>query len=73
VSRPSVKVTVTVNRTFYAHRPGDVVTFTWPELGIAGMVMRIARADFGQLHAGAITMDLIRDVFDVRIGAFPAP
>jgi len=71
VSKPAVKATVTVNRTFYAHRPGDVVTFTWPELGIVKMVMRIARIDLGQLHDGRIVLDMIRDVFDVSIGAFP--
>jgi len=73
VSRPIVKATVTVNRTFYEHRPGGVVTFTWPELGIDHMVMRIARIDLGQLHDGRIVLDLIRDVFDVSVGAFPVP
>lgn len=70
VGRPMVRATVTVNRSFYAHRPGDVVRLTWPELGISGMVMRIASIDLGQLHQGKITMSLMRDVFDVKIGAF---
>jgi hypothetical protein len=73
VSRPLVKVTVRVNRSFYAKRPGDVVTFTWPQLGVSGMVMRIARVNRGRPGASHITMDLIRDVFDVTVGAFPAP
>jgi Putative phage tail protein len=70
VSRPIAKATMIVNRSFYAHRPGDVVTLTWPELGISKMVMRIARVNLGQHHAGQITLDLIRDVFDVGVGAF---
>jgi hypothetical protein len=73
VSRPMVKATITVNRTFNAHRPGDVVTWTWPELAIDHMIMRIARVNFGQLHDGAITLDLIRDAFDASLGAFPIP
>ncbi|HEU4727696.1 MAG TPA: phage tail protein [Kofleriaceae bacterium] len=73
VSRPIVKATVVVNRSFYLKRPGDVVTLTWPQLGISGMVMRIVRVDLGQLHDGKITLDMIRDVFDVTVGAFPAP
>lgn len=72
-SRPMVKVTVVVDRRFYLARPGSVYTFTWPELGVDHMVMRVTHVDFGQLHNGAITLSMIRDVFDVSIGAFPAP
>jgi len=71
VSRPSVQATVTVNREFYACRPGDVVTLTWPESQIDHMVMRIVHVDLGELHAGKIGLSLIRDVFDVDVGAFP--
>jgi len=70
VGRPMVRATVTVSRAFYAHRPGDVVTLTWPELGVSGMVMRIAAIDFGLLRNGKIKMSLMRDVFDVKAGAF---
>lgn len=73
VSRPMVKSTITVNRSFYQKRPGDVVTLTWPELGIDHMVMRIASIDFGQLHDNKITINMLRDVFDVSVGAFPPP
>lgn len=71
--RPMVKASMTVSRAFYAHRPGDVVTLTWPDLGISKMVMRIAGIDFGQLHDPAITVQLMRDVFDIRVGSFPYP
>lgn len=70
VGRPMVRATVVVNRSFYAKRPGDVVTLTRPELGIDKMIMRIASIDFGQLHSGKIKMQLMRDVFDVKVGAF---
>lgn len=72
-SRPITKATVIVNRSFYAKRPGDVVTLTWPELGIDHMIMRIVKIDLGQLHAGQIKIDMIRDIFDVKIGAFAVP
>lgn len=71
VSRPVVKATVIVNRAFYQARPGSVYTLTWPELNVGGMVMRVARVDLGALHSGQITLDLIRDVFDNSLGAFP--
>lgn len=70
VGRPMVRATVTVDRSFYNKRPGDVVTLTWPELGINKMVMRIAAIDFGQLHNSKIKMSLMRDIFDVKVGAF---
>lgn len=71
-SRPMVKATVTVNRNFYETRPGAVVTLTWPELGVSKMVMRVARVDLGQLHDGRITLDMIRDIFDTGLAAFPS-
>jgi len=70
VSRPIAKASVIVNRSFYAKRPGDVVTLTWPEIGVDHMIMRVVRVDFGQLHDGRIKIDIIRDVFDVQLGAF---
>lgn len=70
VGRPLVRAQVTVNRSFYAKRPGDVVTLTWPDLGIDKMIMRIVSIDFGQLHDGKIKMNLMRDIFDVKVGAF---
>jgi hypothetical protein len=73
VSRPMVKATVVVNRQFHDKVPGDVVTFTWPKLNIDRMVMRIVSIDLGQLHSNQITLNLMRDVFDVSNGAFPAP
>lgn len=70
VGRPMVRATVTVNRSFYAKRPGDVVTLTWPDLGISKMIMRIAAIDLGTPHSSKIQMSLMRDIFDVKVGAF---
>ncbi len=72
-SRPMARVTVQVNRTLYAKRPGDVVTLTYPPLGISGMILRIATVDLGQLHDGKITLNMVRDVFDQKLGAYPVP
>lgn len=71
VSRPIVKATVKVTRTFHGKRPGDVVTLTWPELSISKMPMRIARVNRGRPGASAITLDMIRDVSSATVGAFP--
>jgi Putative phage tail protein len=73
LSHPLVTATVIVNRSFHTARPGSVYTLTWPEPPIRNMVMRVVRVDLGQLHKGEITLDLIRDIFDVQLGAFPVP
>jgi Putative phage tail protein len=63
VSRPIVRASVMVDRSFYTKRIGDVVTLTWPELGVSKMPMRIARINFGRPGASRIAMDLISDIF----------
>lgn len=73
VARPLVKATVKVDRSLYQLRLGDVVTLTWPELGVNRMRMRIARLNRGKPGASTITLDLLRDQFDVSTGAFPPP
>lgn len=73
VSRPQVKATVIADQSFYGARPGSVYTFTWPKLGIDKMVMRVARVNFGTRDNPGITLDLIRDIFDVSLGAYPIP
>jgi hypothetical protein len=72
-SRPLAKATAIVTRSFYAARPLSVYTLTWPKLGINKMIMRVTRVDLGKLRDGRITLDLVRDVFDVNLGAFPVP
>lgn len=71
VARPIVKATLRVDRSFYLKRPGDVVTLTWPELGIDRMVMRVARVNLGRPGASQITLDLISDQTGVAMAAFP--
>lgn len=71
LSVPQVKITVECNRSFYTARPGQVFTFTWPELGVATMVMRVVTVNLGQLHSSKITMQLMRDIYDQSLGAFP--
>jgi len=71
VSKPVVKATLTTDRSFYQKRPGDVITQSFPELGIVKMPMRIARVDLGQLHNNEIVLDVLRDAFGVMEGAYP--
>jgi hypothetical protein len=52
-----------VNRTAWALGPGDVFRFSWSELGVADVVMRIAAVSGGTLTDGAITIEAAEDVF----------
>jgi hypothetical protein len=45
--------------------PGDVVSLSWPEYGISGVVMRVANVSRGTLANGAIKLDLLQDFFYV--------
>ena len=62
-SRPIAKCSAIVNREFYNVCPGDVVSVTWPEANISGMMFRVAAVDRGTLANGAIRLDLIQDYF----------
>lgn len=73
VSHQLAKCQLSVNRTLSSLRPGDVVTLTWPELGISGMIFRILSVDIGKLDDGKIGLGMLRDVFDVGVGAYPVP
>lgn len=57
------KVRFKVNRTAYALRPGSVLRFSWPKLGIVDMPLRVGRIDYGTLIDGVITIDALEDVF----------
>lgn len=57
------KVRFTVNRTAYALRPGSVVRWSWPKLGIIDMPLRIGRIDYGTLTSAQITIEALEDVF----------
>ena len=57
------KVRFTTNRSAYALRPGSVIRWSWPKLGIVDMALRIGRIDYGSLTAGRITIEAVEDVF----------
>jgi len=57
------KVRFTTDRTAYALRPGSVIRWSWPKLGIVDMPLRIGRIDYGSLTAGQITIDAVEDIF----------
>jgi hypothetical protein len=63
LTQPLAILKLVVNRESFDIKPGGVFKFTWPDLGIVEMVMRIATMDFGTLTDGEITVDAVEDVF----------
>lgn len=49
---------------------GDVVSLSWPVLGIEKQVMRVTSVDLGRLGDGAIRLTLVQDVFGVFASIF---
>lgn len=64
-SRPLMKCSAIVNRTFYAVNPGDCVMLSWPEWGISNVVFRVANVSRGTLEDGRVKLDLIQDYYFV--------
>lgn len=73
LSRPTAKVRLIVNRSFYNTNPGDVISFTNTALGISLMAIRITKVDMGRLDKGEIELNGVEDVYTFEDPAFAAP
>ncbi len=63
LTQPLARLKLIANRESFDLKPGGVFKFTWPDLGIVEMVMRITTMDFGTLTDGEVTIDAVEDVF----------
>jgi len=63
LSQPLASVKLTLNRTASKLSIGDVFLWNWPDLGIEGMILRVASVAYGSLDAGTITLECIEDLF----------
>lgn len=65
-SYPLFSAEITADRSMSTLRPGSVVRFSWPEDGIEGLVMRVAKVDYGKPGAGAIKLSVTEDIFGLQ-------
>lgn len=72
-SRPLAKATLIVDRTFYAINPGDVIAWSNTALGIVKLAMRVTKVDIGQLEENKITLQVVEDIFNYKVGSSGAP
>lgn len=73
LSVPLFKASLEVNRAGAQLRPGDPFILSWPDYGIAQVVMRVQRFNFGELIDGRIVLDCVQDEFAVNQTVFAAP
>ncbi|MEK9646190.1 MAG: phage tail protein, partial [Alphaproteobacteria bacterium] len=64
LSRPIMKLELSVNRTGVTLRPGDAFRFQWSAWGIDA-VFRVMEPKFGSLTDGAVTFAAVQDRFSV--------
>lgn len=72
-SRPMMKLSALVDRSFYRVSVGDVVKVNWTKPDIAGVIFRVAAVDHGTITDGVIRLDLIQDAYYVWRGRPPRP
>lgn len=73
LSVPLFKATLEVNRRAAQLRPGEPFIMSWPEYGIAQVVMRVQRFNLGELIDGRIVIDCVQDEFATDLTVFAAP
>jgi hypothetical protein len=72
-STPLAQVQLTVNREGWAVNPGEAIVFEWPEYGITQMVLRILKADYGEVLSGQIKFTCVEDVFGLPAATYMEP
>jgi hypothetical protein len=73
LSLPLAKVSLTTNRVAHSVLPGHIALWDWPDLGIQGMRLRIAKVGYGDLLNGEITLSAVQDVFGLPDTTYSQP
>lgn len=72
LSTPLARARFSANRKGYAVLPGDVIRMAWPKLGIASIVLRVARMTQGSLTDGTVEIEGVEDVFGLGASSYVA-
>ncbi len=70
---PLCSATLSLKRKGWDLVPGEVIAWTWPELGINRLPMRILAVDYGKPGSSKITLSLLEDIFAVTTGSYGSP
>lgn len=64
---------IEVDRSQWRVRPGDVRRFSWPQDGIAEMVLRVMAVDYGKPKDRVIKLSVVEDIFALEQTAYGSP
>ena len=64
------QATLIANRQASNLNIGDVFKFTWPELGVAQLVMRVVRVSYGTLTDGRVRIECVEDIFGLPSASY---
>lgn len=67
------RVRFVATRAAYGLLPGDVIRFSWPKLGVASMVLRIGKVNYGSLTDGKIEIEAVEDTFGLPAASYINP
>lgn len=73
LSVPLAKATLVANRKAASLNIGDAFKLTWPELGIAQLVMRVVRISYGTLTDGRVRIECVEDIFGLPSATYVSP
>jgi hypothetical protein len=75
LSRPLIKLNLTVSRKASRLRPADVFKLSWNdfEIGITNQVFRVAKIRYGNLSNSGMEIEAIEDVFSIEKSIYGAP
>ncbi|OVZ59173.1 hypothetical protein CDO44_13490 [Pigmentiphaga sp. NML080357] len=73
LSSTLAKVTLVANRTAASLNIGDVFRFSWPELRIEQLILRVAQISYGTLADGRVRITCVEDVFGLPDAVYLAP
>jgi hypothetical protein len=73
LSVPLAHVQFTVNRTAYGIMPGDVIEFSWADVGVISMSIRVQQVNYGTSTDLAMTIHGIQEVSDIGNTEFVIP
>lgn len=73
LSVPIFQMTIEMNRSGFAHKPGDVIKISWPEYGLVQAVVRIQKIDKGELLNNRIVLEVVQDIFSISTTVYAAP
>jgi hypothetical protein len=69
-SFPLAKATVTLDRSYWDLKPGQVVRFSDANLGLTDLPMRVTVVNLGSLRKNTVRVTLVQDVFTSAEGSF---